>query len=473
MVFFKKNGFSMVRKIVLISLFYFSTFILSSMEYEEFVDIILKNNKEYQTILSQYNIKKMQAFNLKYDWVPKPNLDLNYIGNSNLKSKNQIHGFTAGISILQSMPMGMNFNINISNSFLYSKINSINNQYDANLKLNFSMPLYFFAPALLKPYSYDEIFAKKVSLNIALLELEQAKERIIVSAIYTVGIYRINEELLKLEEQKSTVDIELGINDEALWRQGKLSTLELSERETQRYNNKIKLLNLKNKYLKMMQSLKLTGFDKKITPLDIELWIKNLEKYIETKYKYNDKVLFIQENNLRLNRYYSLLKEMNKMPKLIFSFKANPDSETVGGNYVNDTIKNYWQSKKNWKFDFSLGINIPLSPLDEVYTIDKATREILKITKLNYQILQEKYRNKKENYKIDIGIAEENYRLAKKFEENALNRLEFSNSLLQQGYITEVDLKINKLNYEKAKLQSLEAYLNYIISRLSYNIREI
>ncbi len=458
----------MVKKTGLFLLCLFFAFPLFSMEYEEFVDVILKNSKEYQKVLSQYQIKKIEAFNLKYSWIPKVDLYGKYFLNSNLETKNDAHAFSTGLNISQNIPMGMKLNFDFDNYFIYSKITGVKNEYDANMKFSFLMPLYFFSPALLKPYSRLDFFAKSKSLNTASLELQKIKEKVIVQAIYVVGSFYLKKEFLKLAEERHLIDIEIARNDEALWAQGKLSSLELAERDTKRYDNRLKFLEYKRQYLKIQQDLKIIGFDEKIVPSDIENWLKKIDGYIQTNPVNSELEFKIQENKLKINEYYSLLNQMNKMPRFVFSVKLDPNPNKPDSTQFAGMVQNYWGEKKNWIFDIMLGISIPLSPLDDVYTIDRTTKEILKINDLNMRSLYEQHDNKKENRNIRLSILKEQCNLSKENEENILNRLKLAKILLKQGKITEIDLKIQELTYQTAKLQSLESKLNHIIAMVSF-----
>ncbi len=452
----------MVKKYSLGLIFFFLTFTLASMEYEEFIDIILKNNKEYQKALSKYKISRIAIYNSKYDWIPKLELNFNY--HSTIKSKNKTHYFQSGISFLQNLPMDMYFNIIFDNIFVYSQIENVENQYNIGSKLSFSMPLYFFSPALIEPYGRSQIFVKKNSLRTADLKLKKIREKIIADAIYIVCLYAIRRKILEIKEARILIDNQIAKNDEVLWKQGKISTLELSEKETKRYNSKILLLNFRNEYLKILQRLKLIGFDEKFNIDNIEVWMTKFEEHIKYK-NFNDESLLIKKNELKMRKYNNLKKEMSKIPRLRVYFDFKPNSYSKGGIGFNDTIKNYWDSKKSWDFDISFDIKIPLSPLDEIYQINERTKEILKINKLNEQIIEAEYKNKKTNYQMNTKFLKEKYKLAKEKQENILNRLSFSETLLQYGYITSIDLKIQNLDYQIAKLQSLEARLDYIVAK--------
>lgn len=228
---------------------------LYAIEYEEFITGVLTNSNEYQKALSKYNIKKTAAQKIQYRWVPKLSLKLNYISNMEIKTHDQIHAFTTGLNLKQTLPMGMGLTFNIDNTFALSKIKGSKNEYGSSSKTQFSMPLYFFAPAILKPYSEHEFYLGEDSISFADLELQRIREKIIAEAIYVAVSYWLQKKTIAIEEEKSQIDLQLGLNDEALWKQGKLSTLELSERNTKRYNNQLNLLNSKKRYLQMLHQV--------------------------------------------------------------------------------------------------------------------------------------------------------------------------------------------------------------------------
>ncbi|WP_253696380.1 HlyD family secretion protein [Treponema denticola] len=461
------QAYYMVKKLF----FMFMCCILSSLyaiEYEEFIAGVLTNSNEYQKALSKYNIKKTAAQKIQYRWIPKLSLKLNYISNVEIKTHDQIHAFTTGLNLKQTLPMGMGLTFNIDNTFALSKIKGAKNEYSSSSKTQFSMPLYFFAPAILKPYAEHEFYLGEDSISFVDLELQRIREKIIAEAIYVAVSYWLQKKTIAIEEEKSQIDLQLGLNDEALWKQGKLSTLELSERNTKRYNNQLNLLNSKKRYLQMLHTLNLTGMGADAMPSNIESWIKKLESYISHEYINTDTEFLLKQKQLKVNQYYTLKEQLNRLPSFIFSFTLDPASKSKGGVKFKDTIQNYWKAEKSWLFNFAVGINIPLSPLDEVYDIDKTTKELLNLNKLEIEALSMNYQNKKEVHEINLNILNEVCILAEKNKENIQNRLASSEVLLKQGYITEIDFKIQNLDYQLSQLNSLKARLDYIIEVLNY-----
>ncbi|MEL3912895.1 TolC family protein [Treponema pedis] len=441
---------------------------LYAIEYEEFINKVLINNQEYRKALSKYNIKKMAAEKLEYRWIPKLSLNLNYLSNVEVKTYDQIHAFTTGLSLKQTLPIGMGLNFTVDNTFALSKIKDTKNDYSFSAKAQFSMPLYFFAPAILNPYSKYEFYVGKDSINFANLELKRIKEKIIADAVYIAVSYWLQKKIVEIEEEKLQIDLQLGLNDEALWKQGKLSTLELSEKNTRRYNNQLNLLNSKKRYLQMLYTLNLTGVNKDTVPDNIESWIKKLENYISSEYINTDTEFLLKQKQLKMNQYYALKEQLNQLPSFIFSFTVDPASKSKGDVKFKNTIQNYWKADKNWLFDFTIGINIPLSPLDEIYDIDKTAVELVNLNKLETETLNLEHQNKKDLHEINLNILNEACVLAEKTKENILNRLLSSEVLLKQGYITEIDFKIQNLDYKLSQLDSLKARLNYIIEVLKY-----
>lgn len=57
---------------------------------------------------------------------------------------------------------------------------------------------------------------------------------------------------------------------------------------------------------------------------------------------------------------------------------------------------------------------------------------------------------------------------SRKNKENMQNRLISSKVLLRQGYITEIDFKIQDIDYRLSQLNSLKTRLDYILEILNY-----
>lgn len=468
MVFFKNYGFNMVKKFLLFNLLCFFAFNLSAIDYEEFIDMVLQNNRDYQKAMLEHKIKSRAVKNLKYRWLPQIFLGFDYQTNIGIKTKRQVHSFSSTATVRQNLPFGMNATVGVDNTFALAKIQGIKNDYSASGNLNFSMPLYFFAPSALKAFSYYELELSKLHAQAIDLALLRTKEKLIAEAVYIFVSYYLSSETAKIEEKKIELNSQIELSDEILWRQGRLSTAELSERNAHRFNEQLNFLKLKKTHLYMKQDLNKLGLPETSVPDNIDTWLTKMEDYIRHTYRNSDTEFLLREKQLKLNIYYQVQEKFTQQPFLIFSCAVNPASKTKGGDTFTETIKNYWKAEKQWLFSFNLKINIPVSPFDSAYSLNKDIQDLLKLNELETVTLIEAHKNKKNLHEINLAILNDTCTLTKNNVSILEKRMEISEVLLKQGNISSIDLELQRLDYRLAKTYHRKARLDYIMEVLKY-----
>ena len=91
-----------------------------------------------------------------------------------------------------------------------------------------------------------------------------------------------------------------------------------------------------------------------------------------------------------------MAENINKIPKLTFSFTVAPSSLSVNGNKFKDNVGTYKKFADNVFFWFTVGINIPLSPFDDPYDINRIVKELSKLNYFEHQILYAKHKSKED-----------------------------------------------------------------------------
>lgn len=61
------------------------------------------------------------------------------------------------------------------------------------------------------------------------------------------------------------------------------------------------------------------NIDENFIPDNIESWLKKLEKYISTEYINKDIEFELKQKQLKINQYYALKEQFNRLPAFIFS----------------------------------------------------------------------------------------------------------------------------------------------------------
>lgn len=103
-----------------------------------------------------------------------------------------------------------------------------------------------------------------------------------------------------------------------------------------------------------------------------------------------------------------MAENINKIPKLTFSFTVEPSSLSVSG----DKLVDYKKFANNVFFGFTVGINIPLSPFDDPYDVNRIVKELSKLNYFEYQILYAKHKSKEDEHRLNLTILKEVYLLA-------------------------------------------------------------
>ena len=464
MIMFKKIIFFGICIVLSISGIYADGFDLDKYKAE-----MLLQNPNYRQALLNFELELLTYKTQRRRWLPQSYLSLSpSIGfNESVKTTytNSL-GTTFGFS--QKLPFGNSMNGSISQSFSMSGASSWDFNYNPSASLSVQTPFLLATPALFRDVMEWEFKFADISLSIAQLNLTIAQRQNFSESIAALASYMLAVKTTDIANRKYNIMLQRGIEDEQLWTQGRMTTIELSSRDQERYQNYMNLIQKQKALLVTRQKLTLIGLNESYATVDLFKWIENLESCLEeTDFTLQDKMLL--QKYILIKSWKDLLNsQIYSIPSLSWSLSLSPSSETNGGNNLPDSIENYWMSHINWNWSFSVSMRVSLSPWDSVYKTNethllRTQIQQYKINKLQIEEDQElELRQKVIELLEDLRIQNE------KSLQIALERIKVSESLYASGRLSEIDLRLQQITVEEAECNLLQTRIDYILAILGF-----
>lgn len=153
------------------------------------------------------------------------------------------------------------------------------NSYEFAASIELNLPLYAAAPDTCAFALAGQGASFALSEDIRNLEFNIAKKRILAEAVYAVGSCLLLKERIGLEEKRQNLIRKEAQADEKLWLLGRLSTFDLSERNTKRFESYVSLLQMRQNLSHLVENLYMFGLEETSLPSDAALWIACWEAY--------------------------------------------------------------------------------------------------------------------------------------------------------------------------------------------------
>ena len=184
------------------------------------------------------------------------------------------------------------------------------------------------------------------------------------------------KERLALEEKRQELTKAQEEADGKLWIMGALSTFDMSERSTKRYEAYLDVLRLKQNFYNAKYALYELGLSETDVPEDIDVWIRFWENYVAEKQIQNGLEERLENKKLTLNFYTASQQHLASIPKLNFSASASPVSRTSGSPDMFEASGEYWRNTFQWNFNFTLSAQIALSPVAQEYRLNRVFNNV-------------------------------------------------------------------------------------------------
>ena len=469
MVYSEKAGYGVVKKLSICCLLLVGAFCVYCEDYSNFIDKVLAFSPVYRSALLEHKNTEIRLIPYKYRWLPQPALDLGYNAAFYEKTAqpSQIHALKTSFVLSQDIPGGISAEGQASQFFGFNKNVSDRNGYEFSSSFALAVPLYAVAPKLFSLVWKGQNSAWKTDKTIADIQLKIEKKRIIAEAVLAVSRYLLLKERITLEERRQKLQEREAEADEQLWLLGRLSSFELTERNTKRYETYLDLLQMKQNFANIVENLYVFGLGETDMPSDTDSWLSYWETYTAEVQIENGLDYALETTKLARNLYSEADNKLSVLPKLRLSAEAEPVSARKFSNDFKDSIQKYWKNTEHWNWSFTVGMRLSLSPVSQEYYLNNSLSTTYRIYNLTEEQLFKNQQIKEKQYQTNIM-------LLKKLSEKALldkidadNKSVTAQALLEQGHLNQINFEYQLLNaelidntYKEVRFRRIAALLN-------------
>lgn len=447
----------------------FSFIYADGFDLEKYKVEMLLQNPNYRQALLSFELEMLTYKTQRRRWLPQSYLSLSpSIGfNESVKTTytNSL-GTTFGFS--QKLPFGNSMNGSISQSFSMSGASSWDFNYNPSASLSVQTPFLLATPALFRDVMEWEFKFADISLSIAQLNLTIAQRQNFSESVAALASYMLAVKTTDIANRKYSIMLQRGIEDEQLWAQGRITTIELSSRDQERYQNYMNLIQKQKALLVARQKLAVIGLDESSATIELSEWIESIEScLVETDFALQDKML-LQKYILYKSWKDFLNSQIYSIPSLSWSFNLSPSSETNGGSNLPDSIENYWMSHIDWNWSISVSMRVSLSPWDAVYKTNETHQLRTQIQQYKNDKLHIEEAQELELRQKVIELLEDLRTQNEKSLQIAQDRIRLSESLYAAGRLSEIDLKLQQITVEEAEVNLLQTRIDNILATLGF-----
>ncbi len=428
-------------------------------EFIVWMNAVLEKNPDYKRLKLAYNLEKRNLFYETAKWLPAPYIDLNS-GGAGIENVKKYYSFQVSsvAGIRQNIPLGITADIygKQGHSIFFDTPKEFS--YNFSSGANISIPLWITAPSMTGDFVRQEVKTGKKKNELLELEVKTNRKMLMIKTVSILTSEKfIKMRMELLQNVKKLLDQESEKN-EVLFKQGKLSAMEMSEFEKKRQQTEINFLSLKNEYEKI--TAEILGMGLTITEINGSLneWLIFLEEFAERLKKKS----VIKDETAKLKNEIAWMEQVKKIhekiPKILLScgFDIIP-KEDVEKTFVS-SIKNYWKNSPQLKWNVTASIKINLAPWYEGYRIDKNFRLAKLINKIQAEKIARQTIEDEKQKKLNLEAAEkilqtskDSFNLQKKYLDISTNFYELA--------------KISSYEFEVQKNLYAEAELNYFYER--------
>lgn len=443
---------------------------VSGEDYDKLIEKVFERSPFYKRKLLEFAQSELSNTIYKFRWIPRPLIDSAYAGNfytANITS--QTNALKTGIRVYQSLPAGISFQAQTEQFFGINKKNTDtksgqrNYGYEFDSSAALSIPFYAAAPTLLPAAVKSELKTHALLSEQAALNVRSIRKSILSETINRINSYLLLKERIVIEEQREILRQKEAVFDNALWETGAVSSFELSERTTKRYEQYLALLQLKENLSAVCDGFYEIGLTEEDMPESIESWLAYLEDFIRKNPTENGLDIDAEEKKLTLYFYNKAEEGLLSLPKINLSVQAAPEagtgriSETFGSS-----IRDYWKQAQKWDFSLHISMKLSLFPFEKEYLALKDFSLVRRKYNAELEILNIYRKNRENRYKSKIELLQKLSDKAEREKIDADNRVIAAEALNKQGYLSETSFAYQKLNALLAENNRKEVRLRRI-----------
>ena len=470
MVYFKAARFSVVKKRFMPAVF--AAFFLCGASFagecDNFIRTVLDSSPVYRSALLEYKSTGLELLAYKYRRLPQPFLDAGYgvsVSANAGASLSQL--FKASFVVAQEIPGGIDFQVQADQFFAIGANAARTAAYEFAASLALNVPFYAAAPDTFALVFAAQRSSFALSENIRNLELHIAKKRLIAEAVYAVGNCLLLKERVELEEKRQNLIRKEAEADEKLWLLGRLSTFDLSERNTKRFESYVSLLQMRQNLSRLVENLYVFGLEEASLPDDIDSWIACWEAYAAENPIENGLSAALESKQAEKNFYNETERHLASIPKLRFSASAEPVERNGVSNSFKDSFTHYWKNGTKWNWDFKIALSLPLSPASPAYSRNALSLNSQRLYELSQRQLFKRREAQEKQYQTNLYLLKKLSEKALLDKTDAGNKVVAARALADRERLTATDFEYQVLNaalaenaYKEVRLRIVAALLN-------------
>jgi len=433
--------------------------------YNDMAACIVNYDAQYQRAMAEYRASSIIQMQKDLEFLPKISINQNYS-----ISKNDFLGEQSAInlqiSLLEELPFGGFMQLQTNQNLYLPNKDATNYTYNPNFNSNIYLPYLFNQDIAIYNYSLNKKL-KMYEKDVAYWSLLQAYINAQHNGIEKVGKYLLTKMTVKNYENREQLLKMQAEDDEKLLKLGKLSFIDISKRDRERFQNTADL---------EMYRAVLKEYENYIDDLHIKNVINDVD--IEIFLEYWDKISKDDLYMINISEKIDSLRNMKQLnqdciavlssePNLTVTATLNPQSENYGNISPWITIKNYWERNINFSWSVSASLAITIDPSisllksREIFNSKQRVYEYKQI-ELQKSVYESKLRRESTyvHLKEEITIAEKIYQLEK-------YRTQLAQDYVVSGRLSILDYKLQECILEDARIVLLESRLNYLLSAIS------
>lgn len=252
--------------------------------------------------------------------------------------------------------------------------------------------------------------------------------------------------------------------DQALWAAGKLSTLDLGERNRAGLQAELAVRQGEKALQRALETLKIWEFQPEKE--DLEEWLAKWEKQDFPGYPARYWDFKAQENQIRRSEGALASQEASSLPQINFHFSFTPGNPTASLQDPGEALKEYWKDSLPWGWTLNASLRWPLVPWDPLYQISEKTLSQKKVLEARARDLTFRRQLWEEGTLRAKMLLEKNREQAQRRLGLEKDRLELFALKLQSGQLAPLEKDYQELQVEEAQLEVFRNRIALVIYRL-------
>lgn len=433
--------------------------------YTELLRILNRNNKMLAVTKAENNIGARMVQNEKLKWLPKLSLENSgaMIGFTQDRSANAFD-LSSNLVLNQQLLLGSTLRLFANNGMRMLKGQNMKFNYGFSTGAMMNVPLYVFTPKLFVDAARSDFYSVKNEAHILQLKQQSITNMEMANALYYLGEYYVQREKIKLADEKLLLLKTLLDKKTVLWKEGKLSTVDLNESILAYEKTQSDVQALRMNFASIELKLLHCGLTLHDVPEHFECWITDWEKFVSAIRI--ERIAALDLKKLRLNSDWQqqVRNTMQSVPNLFLACNFQ-NVESAYGGYSDDffkSIRNTFKRGQDFKWTVSLGMNIGFDIFTEKAQLNKNFADMKTVYRTQHAMLDDEYREQLAEAQNTVRVLRAVLQQKAETEKILHTRLDEAAILREAGKLSPYDYRTQELYVQEAALDLLRSRLNLV-----------